>query len=168
MKKIFGTFIILLFTMIAFSQESEIPSVDLKTLDGKTFNTKEISNDGKPIVISFWATWCKPCVKELTAIAELYDDWKEETGVKIIAVSIDDTRSMSRVAPFVNGKSWEYEVLLDPNSDLKKAMNIINVPHTVLIDGDGKIVWKHTGYAEGDEEELFEKIEKLAKGESIN
>lgn len=135
-----------------------IPSVDLKTLDGKTINTSTFSNNGKPLVINFWATWCKPCVRELTNIADVYPDWVDETGVKVIAVSIDDTRSVSRVGPFVNSKGWEYEVYIDANSDFKRAMNVPNVPHTFLIDGNGKIIWQHTSYAEGDEDELYEKI----------
>ncbi len=168
MKKVFVLLMIFGFMNQMPAQKNDLPSIDVKTLDGKTFNTENISNDGKPVIISFWATWCKPCVKELSAVNEVYEDWQDETGVKLYAVSIDDTRSMNRVAPFVNGKAWEYEVLLDPNSDFKKAMNVINVPHTFLLDGNGKIVWKHTGYAEGDEEELYEKVVKLSKGEEIN
>ncbi len=167
MKKILIILILIAYCSIIFSQKSELPSVDLKTIDGKTFNSKNISNNGKPIIISFWATWCKPCVKELNAIADEYEDWQEETGVKLIAVSVDDTRSMSRVKPFVNGKGWEYEILLDPNGDFKRAMNVINVPHTFIIDGKGNIVWKHASYSDGDEEKLYELIEKLSKGESI-
>lgn len=153
---------------IAQTNEFKLPSVDVKTIDGKKFNTSEIKNDGKPIVISFWATWCKPCVMELSAIAEKYQDWQTETGVKLYAVSIDDSKSMNRVSPFVNGKGWEYVVLLDANSDFKRAINVINVPHTFLLDAAGNVVYQHTTYAEGDEDLLYEKIKKLAKGEKIN
>ncbi len=140
------------------AQVSTIPSVNLKTIDGKSFNTDSIKNAGKPIVVSFWATWCKPCIMELAAIAENYETWQTETGVVLYAVSIDDSKTMSRVAPFVNSKSWEYIVLLDPNGDFKRAMNVINVPHTFLIDGTGNIIDQHTSYAQGDEEQLYEKI----------
>ena len=158
-----------MFFLFCFSQnqKAQIPSVEVKTLELKTFNTSEISNDKKPIVLSFWATWCKPCIKELDAIAENYEDWQEETGVKVVAISIDNSRSMGRVSPFVNGKDWDYEVYLDPNGDFKRAMNVVNVPHTFLIDENGKIVWQHTTYADGDEEELYELIKKLAAGEEI-
>ncbi len=162
---------ILMISILVFSLSalwSQIPNVQIKDISGKNFSTETIANDGKPIIISFWATWCKPCVKELSAISEVYEDWQEETGVKLIAVSIDNTRSMSRVAPFVNGKAWEYEVLLDPNSEFKRAMNVVNVPHTFLIDGKGNIVDQHTSYADGDEEELFEKVKKVAKGEKLH
>ena len=148
---------------MSIAQNRSLPSVDIKTLNGRTINTKSLENNGKPIVISFWATWCVPCKKELNAIAEVYEDWQEETGVKLVAISIDDTRSMSKVAPYVNASDWEYEVYLDPNGDLKRAMGVQQVPHTFLLNGENKIVWQHRTYVDGDEEELFEEIKKLAK-----
>ena len=138
-----------------------LPSVKLKDLSGKTIDISTFENDGKPIIISFWATWCKPCKAELNAIAEEYDDWQDETGVTLIAVSIDDARSTGRVEPYVNGQGWEYEILLDPNGDFKRAMGVNNVPHTFLVDGNGKIVWQHNNYAIGDEEELYKKVQEL-------
>jgi peroxiredoxin len=146
----------------------KLPSVNIKTLDGKIINTQTISNDGKPILISFWALWCKPCKKELDAYNELYEEWQEETGVKIVAISIDDARSTAKVKPFVNGKDWQFDVLLDPNQEFKRAMSVNMVPHTFLLDGNGKIVYQHTSYYEGLEDELFELVKKVAKGEDIS
>jgi thiol-disulfide isomerase/thioredoxin len=146
----------------------KIPSVEVKKLDGTNFNTKEITNDGKPIIISFWATWCTPCKKELNTIHDLYDEWKAETGVKLIAVSIDDARNIQKVAPYVNGRNWEYEVYLDPNQDFKRAMNVNNIPHTFLLNGNGEVVYQHNSYAEGDEIKLYELVKKVAKGEPIS
>ncbi|HBF88541.1 MAG TPA: alkyl hydroperoxide reductase [Bacteroidales bacterium] len=161
MKKHFLLSSLILMVLIAFGQDKKIPSVEIKDMNGNPFSTSTIANEGKPIVISFWATWCKPCIKELSTINDLYDEWKEETGVVLYAISIDDSRSMSRVAPFANGKAWEYEILLDPNGDFKREMSVTNVPHTFLIDGQGNIVWQHAGYADGDENELHEQIKKL-------
>lgn len=146
----------------------KLPSVDVKTPDGQTINTATLSNDGKPMIISFWALWCKPCIKELTTIADVYDEWREETGVKIIAVSIDDARSSSRVKPVADGKGWTYELLLDQNSDFKRAMNVNLIPHTFLINGKGEIVWQHTSFSEGAELELIDLVRKVSRGEDIS
>ncbi len=150
------------------NQCAKLPSVNIKTLDGKTINTQTISNDGKPIILSFWALWCKPCKKELDAYNDNYEDWKDETGVKIIAVSIDDARSTAKVLPFVSGKDWDFEVLLDPNGDFKRAMSVNMIPHTFIIDGKGNIVYQHTSYYEGLEDEMFDIVKKVAAGEDVS
>ena len=144
------------------SAQSRIPSVTLQTLDGKKVDTKTWNNGGKPMIINFWATWCAPCKRELTAIADKYDTWQKETGVKLIAVSIDDARSMARVAPYVNGQDWDYEFVLDPNGDLKRALNVNNIPHTFLVNGKGEIVYQHNNYEPGDENELYQKVKEAA------
>lgn len=162
-------FFSLLFSIsIAQNNERSMPSVNVKTLEGKTFNTSSITNDGKPIVMSFWATWCSPCKAELNSISEVYSDWQKETGVKVIAISIDDARNTDKVAPYVNGKNWEFEVYLDPNGDFKRAMNVNTVPHTFLINNKGEIVWQQNASQPGDEEKIYELVKKLAKGEPIN
>jgi peroxiredoxin len=160
MNKIFLSLSLSLFISIGYTQ---LPNINLKDVNGVTKNLSKFSNNGNPIIISFWATWCKPCKAELNTIAEEYDDWTDETGVKLIAVSIDDARSSTRVEPYINAQGWEYLVLLDPNGDLKRAMNVNNVPHTFLVDGNGKIVWDHNNYSPGDEEELYEELVKISK-----
>ncbi|HOF45572.1 MAG TPA: TlpA disulfide reductase family protein [Bacteroidales bacterium] len=169
MKKIFFFILFCYFVNPIFSQEesqtakfSTLPSVDIKTLDGKNFNTKDIDNEGKPIIISLWATWCRPCIEELTAIAELYEDWVEETGVKLYAISVDDSKTASRVVPFVNGRAWEYEVLQDVNSDFKRAMNVVDIPYLCVLNEKREIVWQHTSYAPGNENEIYEVVKKIS------
>lgn len=153
---------------LAHSQNNnKLPSVKVQKLDGSKFDTGDLENDGKPIILNFWATWCSPCKRELNNIAEMYGDWVDETGVKLVAISIDDARNIGKVAPYVNGKGWEYDVYIDPNGDLKRALGVNNVPHTFLVDGDRQIVWQHNSYNEGDEYELFELVKKLSEGESI-
>jgi cytochrome c biogenesis protein CcmG/thiol:disulfide interchange protein DsbE len=156
-------FVLVFVTYFSFSQETDlkkVPSVDLKDLKGKKINTGSLGFNG-PIVISFWATWCSPCKKELNTIHDLYSDWKEETGVTLVAVSIDDEKTKNSVDTYVKGKAWDFEVLLDPNGDFKRAMGVNNVPHTFLIDKEGNIVYSHNNYAPGDEEKLYEEIKKL-------
>ena len=143
------------------SYAQSIPSVKLKDLTGATIDTGAIENDGNPIVICFWATWCSPCKRELNTYMDYYGDWQEETGVKIVAVSIDDTRSTNRVSPYIMSSGWEFEILLDPAGDFKRAMQVMNAPHTFLYNGNGKLVWSHNSYADGDEEELYEELLKL-------
>ena len=162
-KRFFSFLAIALFTSISFAQTRSLPNHEVKTLDGNNFNIKDLENDGKPIVISFWFMQCKPCLKELNAIAEVYEDWQDETGVKLVAISIDNTRSMSKVAPFVNASGWDYEVYLDPNSDFKRAMGVVTAPHTFLLNGKNEIVWQHRGYVDGDEMELLKEIKQLVK-----
>lgn len=171
MKKI-SVLLLLLMVSAAIQAQNvftykKLPSVNIKDLKGQPFTTDSITNNGKPIIVSFWATWCKPCVRELTTISDVYDDWVKETGVKLVAVSIDDSRSVPLVAPMINGKGWEYQVLLDPNSDFKRAMNVVTVPQTFLLNGKGEVVWQHTTFAEGDELELINLVRKLIRGEEI-
>ena len=147
--------------LVSLGAYAQLPSVQLKDLEGKTVNTAELSNDGKPFVISFFATWCKPCNRELKAIHEQYADWQEETGMKVIAVSIDQAQNINKVKPMVDGEGWEYEVLLDPNSEFRRAMGVQMIPHVFIIDGKGKIAESRSGYSDGAESHLIEKVREL-------
>ena len=169
MRRISLLFFTICLCQFGFTQNNrKLPSVQVQNLNGDNLDISSVSNDGKPIYISFWALWCTNCIKELNAITDLYADWQKETGVKIVAVSIDDERNKAKVNPFVSGKNWEYEVYLDPNSDLKRALNINTIPHSFLLNGKGEIVYQHNGYTPGDEEELYKLIKKVAAGEDIS
>ena len=151
MKKIVLSMVFMAIATLAMAQNATLPqNITIKALDGTSVQTSALQNDGKPMIISFWATWCKPCNRELNTIKEVYEEWQEETGVKLVAISIDD------------GNGWEYEVYLDQNQDFKRAMNVVNVPHTFVINGKGEIVWQHTSFVEGSEEELLEVVKKAA------
>src|ERR1035437_1110888 len=110
MKNILKILPLLLLLAFMMPDGKKVPSVQIQTLDGRNVNTSTFSNGGKPMLISFWATWCSPCKKEI--------------GVKLIAISIDDSRNSNKVAPYVNGKGWEYEEYLDINSDFKRALGV--------------------------------------------
>lgn len=161
--KLLSLFVSVLFCQSLYSQADKagLPEISIKDLTGKTVSTTSLFDGESPVILSFWTTWCSPCIKELNAINDNLEDWQDEANVRFIAISIDDSRSSMRVAPFVNGKGWEFEVFLDPNGDFKRAMNVVNPPHTFIIDKNGEIVYQHTSYAEGDEEELFEQIMEL-------
>ena len=153
---------ILLFhlTVVVQTVFAQLPQVTLKDINGRAVRLDTLSNGGKPIIIDFFATWCKPCNRELSAICEVYDDWQEETGVKLIAVSIDQAHHINKVKPLVDQLGWPYEVLLDPNNELKQALGVQLIPYTLIVDGKGKIVYKHSGYVDGEEDELFEEVKK--------
>ena len=159
MKKNLLTLLLSCIISLGFAQG--IPSITLKDLEGNDINMSQISKEGKPAILCFWATWCAPCKKELNNYTEYYADWQAKYGVTIYAISIDDSRSVSRVAPYINSVSWDYKVILDSNKQFAQAMGVNNVPHTFLVDKDGKVVWSHNNYAEGDEAELEHQLEKL-------
>jgi cytochrome c biogenesis protein CcmG/thiol:disulfide interchange protein DsbE len=164
MKKL-TTLLLCLATSVLLAQG--LPNAEIQNLQGQTLDASSLKSDGHPMIVSFWATWCKPCISELNAFHDYYIDLAEETGVKVLAISIDDPRTMSKVAPFVAGQAWEYNIFLDPNSNLRRAMGVNNVPHTFLLDGEGNIVWQANKYVPGEEEELAHKVEALAAGQPI-
>lgn len=156
--------------MVSFAAgaQERLPEVILKDIEGKTVQTDTISNNGKPLIIAFFATWCKPCNRELKSIDELYDDWQRETGVRLVAVSIDQAQNINnKVKPLVDQNGWRYDVLLDPNGELRRTLGIQSVPYTVLLDGQGNIVYRHNGYTDGAEVELYEKVKEVAGRQSL-
>lgn len=153
----------LIVALVAPAASAALPSVTLKDLKGRTVDTAKLSNNGKPMIISFFAGWCKPCKRELNAINEVYADWQDETGVKLVAISIDKAQDASKVKPYVDAEGWEYEILLDPNSDFMRAMGIQQIPHLLIIDGSGKIVESRSGYTEGSESHIIEKLREITK-----
>ena len=170
MKKIFFGICFLLISMAVQAQDAnqtankdDVPSIKLKDINGKEVDLQELTKQGKPLIISFWATWCSPCKKELENMNEVIDEWQKKYGVVLVAISIDDARNSMKVKPFVDGKKWGFPVLLDVNQDVKRALNIPNVPYTILVDKNGKISYRHVGYTEGDEQVLESKLAGLVK-----
>ena len=140
---------------------SSLPEITLKNIDGKDINLADYGTNEKITVISFWATWCKPCIKELKNLNVLLDDWIEDYNMELVAISLDDSRNAAKVKPTVNALNWDFDVLLDPNGELQRAMNVANPPVTFLVNQSGKIVYTHTGYVEGDEYDLEDHIKEL-------
>ncbi|MEY8847850.1 TlpA family protein disulfide reductase [Psychroserpens sp. XS_ASV72] len=156
MKTLSITLLVLFCSIFSFAQDV-LPNMQLETLDGKHINLEDISKDDQLVVISLWATWCVPCKKELDAINDVYSDWVDETNVKLYAISVDDARTVKRVKPLVSGKQWEYEILLDTNSELKRRLNAPTIPLTLIVKNN-KILYRHSGYTPGSEDELYEKL----------
>lgn len=159
MKRIL-LFLILLISFSTYSQKI-IPNIYVSDFEGDKTKLFDIIDDDKITVISLWATWCVPCIKELDAITEVYDNWKEELDFKLIAVSVDDSRSVRRARALVNGKAWPYEIYLDSNQDFKRALGTSFIPQTLIVK-NRKILYQHTGYQPGDEDYLFEKLNSYA------
>ena len=163
MRFLFSIIFIALFTTAGTGPVKQLPDVSVKTLEGKTVKLKEIVADHKLTVISFWATWCSPCKKELTALSDYYEDWKDEYDVELVAITIDDNRALPKVKPMVETKGWPFIILSDSNQDLMRALNFQTVPQTFVVDQSGNIVYEHPGYSPGDEYELEDKIVELSK-----
>lgn len=142
----------------------KFPSIDVKTLDMVTINITEIhQNSGKLTIIGIWATWCKPCFLELQMYHEHYPKWREETGVKIALVSVDEPRLKEKIKALVQKKGWEFEMYIDDKKELKQALKIINIPGTYLVNDAGDILYQHSSYSKGDENKLYKQIKKLSK-----
>ena len=156
----------LLFLMLAVmvgvgASAQSLPDVKIENQEGKVISTKSLA-DGTPMIISFWSTTCKPCIMELNAINDSLYDWLEEVDMKVVAISVDDARTVSRARAMTKGQGWDdYVCLYDKNQDFKRAMNVSLTPHTFIVDGKGNIVYSHSGYTPGSEQELFEKIKAL-------
>lgn len=146
-----------------FAQTKSLPSATVKTLEGQTLNVQELGKTGKITVISFWATWCSPCKKELDAIKDYYEEWKATYNMELVAISVDDPRTAAKIPAMIAQKGWGYRVLLDYNKEFQQAANVASVPYTLLLDAAGNIVFEHTGYNPGDELELEERIKDLKR-----
>ena len=158
-------FILSLAILISAVAAAQVPSVTIENSKGEAFNTKSLLNDGKPMIVSFWSTSCKPCIRELDAIYDALPDWLEEADFKVVAVSTDDSRLLAKAKSFAEGRGWgeEYTLLFDKNQDFMRAMNVTVVPHVFVIDAKGKTVFSHTAYVQGGEVELFEAVKKSVR-----
>ncbi len=144
---------------------AQIPSVTVENAKGETFNTGNLLDEGVPMIISFWSTSCKPCIRELDAVYDALPDWLDEAKFRVVAVSTDDSRLLAKAKSFSQGRGWgeDFVLLFDKNQDFMRAMNVSVVPHVFVVDGNGKVVYSHTSYVPGNELELFEAIKKCSR-----
>ncbi len=163
MKKIL--FLLALFSFLIPNVEvcAQLPIVNLKYINGQPVRMDTLSNGGRPLIIDFFASWCKPCNHELDAISEVYAEWQEETGVRLIAVSIDKAQDANKVKLLTANHNWEYDIIMDTNSELKRMLGVQVIPYVLVIDGQGRITYRHSGYTDGAETELIEEVRKLVR-----
>jgi cytochrome c biogenesis protein CcmG/thiol:disulfide interchange protein DsbE len=147
---------------VSSGADERLSAVVLRDVDGKALKLSELVGTGRPVLLRFWATWCTPCKKELNNYLDLYEDWATDYGLQLVAVSIDDARNSAKVKSYIKGVRWPYRILLDPNEDMKRILNFQTIPYTLLYDGQGKVVYRHNSYVEGDEFVMDEKIRNLA------
>ena len=159
------TLIISLALLISTIASAQIPSVNVENTKGEVYNTKNLLKEGTPMIVSFWSTSCKPCIRELDAIYDALPDWLEEVKFRVVAVSTDDSRLLAKAKSFAEGRGWgeDFTLLFDKNQDFMRAMNVSVVPHVFVVDASGKIIYSHTSYVPGNELELIEAVKKSVK-----
>lgn len=162
MKKL-STLALCLFASATLFAQSELPNTLVKDVNsGKKLAFNQTVEKGKVTVVSFWATWCVPCKKEINNVRRKMPDWKKEADFNYMTVSIDESRAEGMVRSSVKSQGWDFPCYQDANSDLKRSLNFQNVPYTIIIDKNGKVAWMHTGYEEGGENEVFAKVKELS------
>lgn len=161
MKKIFALLLAISLTSVVGAQN--LPTTPVKDLKGASVPFNQTVEKGKVTIISFWATWCIPCKKEIKTIREKLPQWKEEADINYMTVSVDESKATAMVRGYAKSQGWDFPTYLDPNSDLKRSLNFQNVPFTVIVDKEGKIAYMHSGFEEGGEDEIFAKAKELAE-----
>lgn len=154
----------LLFAASVNAQSVELPDTQIKDVSsGKKVSFNKTFEPGKVTMVSFWATWCVPCKKEIKNVREKLESWHKEADFNFMTVSIDESRAEGLVRSYAKSQGWDFPYYIDPNGDLKRSLNFQNVPFTVIVDKNGKVAYMHSGYEEGGEEEVFAKIKELSK-----
>jgi peroxiredoxin len=150
---------------ITVAASAQVPSVKVENAKGESFHTAALLEEGTPMIISFWSTTCKPCIRELEAVYEALPDWQEEVDFRVVAVSTDDSRQLAKAKSFAEGRGWgsDFTLLFDKNQDFMRAMNVTVVPHVFVVDAKGKVIFSHTAYVQGGEVELFEAVKKSVR-----
>ncbi len=162
MKKIFGLLCLML--AVATASAQQLPDVNVENAQGKIVSVRSLSN-GKPMIISYWSIACKPCIQELNAINDALAEWREEAQFEVVAVSVDDARLKASAKAIASSRGWEFICVYDENQELKRAMNVSLTPQSFVVDGEGNIIFSHSGYTPGSEQLLFDKIVELKKGQ---
>lgn len=143
------------------SAQTQLPSVQLNTLHGTPVGSRALLNDSVPIILSFWSTTCGPCIEELNAFKSEWSKWQKVVRFKLVAVSTDDVRSLSKVRTVSTSRDWPFTVLIDKNQDFKRALNVNVIPQLYVVSAKGNIVYSQIGYTPGGEEKILEVLKGL-------
>lgn len=162
MKRFFSLLCLVLAVSLASAQQ--LPDVKVENAQGKIVSVRDLAQ-GKPMIISYWSIACKPCIQELNAINDALAEWREEAQFEVVAVSVDDARLKASAKAIASSRGWEFICVYDENQDLKRAMNVSLTPQSFVVDGEGNIIFSHSGYTPGSEQLLFDKIVELKKGQ---
>jgi peroxiredoxin len=154
-------FFLMLLLVIGASAQTQLPSVQLNTLQGGAIGSRSLLNDSVPVVLSFWSTTCGPCIEELNAFKNQWSKWQKIVSFKLVAVSTDDVRSLSKVRTVSTSRAWPFTVLLDKNQDFKRALNVNVIPQLYVVSAKGNIVYSQIGYTPGGEEKILEVLKGL-------
>jgi peroxiredoxin len=151
--------LVLLGALPSSARDTKVPDFTLPDLGGNELTLSELLKDG-PVILDFWATWCKPCIKAFPELQKILDTY-EGCGLKVVAISIDGPRSMSRVGALMKSKGHTFQVVLDPGQRVARKYHVTSVPRTLLVDTDGKAVYAATGYRPGRQAELESAVKAL-------
>lgn len=162
MKRLFS--LLCLISVVSFASAQQLPDVKVENAQGKIVSVRDLAQ-GKPLIIAYWSIACKPCIQELNAINDALEDWRSEAEVEVVAVSVDDARLKASAKAIASSRGWEFICVYDENQDLKRAMNVSLTPQSFVVDAEGNIIYSHSGYTPGSEQELFDKIVELKKGQ---
>ncbi len=128
---------------------SSIQNFVLENLEGDLIELENEIGEG-PIILNFWATWCKPCKEELKELNKIYNKYSDQ-GLKLFAISVDSEKSIAKVKPYIKTNQFDFTVLLDYNSEVARMYYAQMVPYSVIIDLNGEIIYTQLGYKRGDE-----------------
>jgi len=165
MKKLIAIAAMAIFGFSASAQDAtnmDLPNTPVKQMNGSSVPFNQAFEKGKVTLVSFWATWCIPCKKEIIAVRNNMENWKKEVDFNYVTVSVDDSRATAQVKAYAKSQGWDFPYYQDPNSDLKRSLNFQNVPFSIIIGKDGKIAYMQAGYEAGGENILFTKMKEIA------
>jgi len=158
MSRFLAGLIAVIFAFTGYAAE-KAPDFTLSNMEGKKVQLSEVLKKG-PVLLDFWATWCKPCLQELPHLDKLHREYSTK-GLQTLTISIDNPKSQAKVKPLVKSAGYTFEVLLDGDMQVRKSLGGQDIPLTLLIDRNREVVYRHLGYVAGDEKKLEEAVKKL-------